>query len=407
MKAGVAYGNDASGYVAGRVAAEEAVKKTGALKMPDLVLAFCSGSLQANAALAGIRSAVGARVPILGGSGVGVIANDKIASEGVCVAVLDLGAPLGGIAFTDGVEKDEKKAGKKLGKQLLDAGARGSSLLLFYDTVRKPAAGTTPGVVNGSRNLLAGLAEGFPGGPAVVGAGLLQDPGLKAGTWQYCGEDARQQHAVGAVLSSKVRTLVQVMHACQPVDNTAHVLTKVKESLVLEIDGRPAADRLDEITGGKDWRSQRPVTKVAIGLPLGDRLTTLGDDGWCNRIIAGVGPDGKSVALFEPDFADGQQVAFMHRDPAKVMESVRAGAENAIQRMKSQRARPRIALYIDHFGRAASVVGTPGEEAAELAAIMAREGISLVGLYSGVGVAPLRGMTRGFDWAGVLLLMGE
>jgi hypothetical protein len=406
MKAGVAYGNDASGYVAGRVAAEEAVKKTGALKMPDLVLAFCAGSLQANAALAGIRSAVGARVPILGGSAVGVITNDKIAREGVCVAVLDLGAPLGGLAFTDGLEKDERKAGKKLGKQLLDAGARGSSLLVFYDTVRK-AAGAAPAVVNGSRNLIAGLAEGFPGGPAMVGAGLIQDAGLKSGTWQYCGEDARQQHAVGAVLSSKVKTLVQVMHACQPIDNSAHVLTKVKESLVLEIDGRPAADRVDEITGSKDWRNQRPVNSVALGLPLGDRLTTLGDDGWCNRIIAGVGPDGKSVALFEPDFQDGAQVVFMKRDPAKVLESVRAGAENAIQRMKSQRARPRIALYIDHTGRAASVVGTATEEAAELGAILTREGISLIGFYSGVGVAPLRGMTRGFDWAGVLLLMGE
>lgn len=406
MKAGVAYGNDASGYVAGRVAAEEAVKKTGALKMPDLVLAFCAGSLQANAALAGIRSAVGARVPIVGGSAVGVITNDKIATEGVCVAVLDLGAPLAGLAVTDGVEKDERKAGKKLGKQLSDAGARGSSMLLFYDSVRKPAAGTTPAVVNGSRNLLAGLNDGFPGGPPVVGAGVLQDAGLKSGTWQYCGEDARQQHAVGAVLNSKVRTLVQVMHACQPIDNSAHVLTKVKENLILEIDGRPAADRLDEISGGKDWRTQRP-TKLAIGLPLGDRLTTLGDDGWSNRVVAGVGPDGKSVALFEPDLQDGAQVVLMHRDPAKVIESVKAGAENAIQRMKSQRARPRVALYIDHSGRAASVAGTPTEEATELATILTREGIALVGFYSGVGIAPLRGVTRGFDWAGVLLLMGE
>ena len=124
-------------------------------------------------------------------------------------------------------------------------------------------------------------------------------------------------------------------------------------------------------------------------------------------IIAGVGPDGKSVQLFEPDFQDGVQVAFMRRDPARVIESVKAGAENAIQRMKSQRARPRVALYIDHASRTDATAGTATEEAAELAAVLTRENVPLIGFYSGVGVAPLRGMTRGFDMGGVLLLMGE
>ncbi len=405
MKAGVAFANDASGYVAGRRAAEEAIRKTGALKTPDVVLAFCAGSLEANAAFAGIRSAVGARVPILGGSGLGVVTNEQVSRDGVSIAVMDLGAPLAGVAFADGVQKDEKKTGKKLGKQLSEGGA-GNALLLFYDSLRKPAAGTTPAVMNASRPLLAGLAEGFPGAPPVVGAGLLCDAGQKP-TWQYCGDDARQEHVVGAMLGTKVKTIVQVMHGCAPVDNGVHVLSKVKDGIVGLIDGKPAADRIDELVGTRDWRSQRPVHLFSLGLALGDRLTTLGEDGYVNRLLGGVMPDGKSVALFEPDLEDGAQVLLMKRDPAAVLESARNGCEAAIERMKRQRARPRAAVYIDHGGRTAATAGTPTEEAAEVQAIMTREGIPLVGFYSGVGVAPVRGLNRGFDWAGVLLLLGE
>jgi hypothetical protein len=405
MKAGVAFANDASGYVAGRRAAEEAIRKTGALKTPDLVLAFCAGALEANAAFAGIRSAVGARVPILGGSALGVITNDQVSRDGVCVAVLDLGAPVAAVGFADGIQKDERKAGKKLGKLLSEAGP-GNAVLVFYDSIRKAAAGATPAVMNASKPLVIGLTEGFPGAPPAVGAGLLCDMGQKP-TWQYCGDDARQEHAVGALLGTKVKTIVQVMHGCTPIDNGLHLLTKVKDGIVQLIDGKPAADRIDEIVGSRDWRSQHPVSSFAMGLALGDRLSTLGEDSYVNRLIAGVMPDGKAVALFEPDLEDGSQVLFMRRDPANVLESAKVGAEAAIERMKKQRARPRVALYIDHGGRTAATAGTPTEEAAEIQAVMTREGVTLVGFYSGVGIAPVRGVTRGVDWAGVLLMMGE
>jgi hypothetical protein len=404
MKAGVAFANDASGYVAGRRAAEEAIRKTGALKTPDVVLAFCAGSPEANAAFAGVRSAVGARVPILGGSALGVVTNEQVSREGVCVAVMDLGAPIAAVGFADGLQKDERKTGKKLGKLLSEGGA-GNALLLFYDSIRKPA-GPAPAVMNSSRPLITGVEEGFPGAPPVVGAGLLADSG-QAPTWQYCGDDARQEHAVGALFGTRVKTVAQVMHGCTPIDNTFHVLTKIKDGVVGLIDGKPAAERIDEVLGTRDWRSQRPVQQFSLGLALGDKLTTLGEDGYVNRLLGGVMPDGKSVALFEADLEDGVQVLFMKREPAAMLESARNGAEAAIERMKRQRARPRIAIYIDHAGRTAATAGTPTEEAAEIQAVMMREGVALVGFYAGVGVAPVRGMNRGFDWAGVLLLLGE
>jgi small ligand-binding sensory domain FIST len=108
-----------------------------------------------------------------------------------------------------------------------------------------------------------------------------------------------------------------------------------------------------------------------------------------------------------PDLSDGAEVVFMLRDPTLMIDSARAGSEAALARFRAGGGAPRFALYIDCAGRAAASSGTPTEEAAEVQAAMRRAGVPLLGFYSGVEVAPLRGVSRGLDWTGVLLLLGE
>lgn len=225
-------------------------------------------------------------------------------------------------------------------------------------------------------------------------------------TWQFCGDAARRQHAVGALLGPSTRLCVQVMHGCTPMDGALHVLTRVEGGVIHEIDGRPAADRIDDVYGSREWRSQRPVNRLTIGVQQGERFLQREDD-YVNRLITGVMPDGKAVGLFEPDLDEGTEVLFMLRDPTLMIESARAGSEAALARMRREGGRPRFALYIDCAGRAAAVSRTATEEAAEVQAVMSRDGIPLLGFYSGVEVAPLRGVSRGLDWTGVLLLLGE
>lgn len=407
MKAGVGYANDADAREAGRRAAAEALRR-GGVEAPDLVLAFCGGPLDAAAFYEGVRGAVGPRAPILGGSAVGVITNDELSYGGfpAAVAALELGAPLR-LAAVGGLDGDERWAGRRLGRELAAAGVDGAAaLLLFYDSIRAPATASTPPVLNASRPLIAGLAEGLPRCPPVVGAGVLGDFGF-APTVQFCGDGARRQHAVGALLGSSARPCVQVMHGCTPMDGVPHVLTRVEGDVIHEIDGRPAAERIDDVYGSREWRTQRPVNRLALGVPQGERHRLDGEDGYVNRLITGVLPDGKAVGLFEPDLDAGAEVLFMLRDPALMIESARAGSEAAVERMRREGSRPRFALYIDCAGRAAAVSRTPTEEGAEVQAVMNREGVPLLGFYSGVEVAPLRGVSRGLDWTGVLLLLGE
>lgn len=408
MKAGVGYANEANALEAGRRAAGQAVRD-GKVEAPDLVLAFCGAQVDAEAFFAGVRAEVGPRAPILGGSAIGLITGAALSYQGAPagVAVLELGEPLRGVAAAGALDRDERETGRRLGRELAGAGATGSPmLLLFYDSIRVPASETTPPVMNASRPLVAGLLEGLPGCPPVAGAGVMGDYSFSA-TWQFCGSSARRQHAVGALLPPSTRTCLQVMHGCTPMDGVPHVLTRLEGGVLHEIDGRPAAERIDEVYGSRDWRDQRPVNRLTLGVRQGEPFQLPGEDGWVNRLITGVMPDGKAVGLFEPDLDEGGEVLFMLRDPMLMMESARARSEAAVARMRGEGARPRFALYVDCAGRAAAYSRTPTEEGAEVQAVMNREGVPMLGFYSGVEVAPMRGVSRGLDWTGVLLLLGE
>lgn len=401
------YANSADAREAGRRAAAEAVRSAG-VAAPDLVLAFCAGAHDATAFLAGVRAEVGPAAPVLGGSAIGVVTLDDLSYAGApaAVAALELGGPPPRVAAAGGLERDERSAGRALGRALAPAGGASPGLLLLYDSVRRPATATTPPVMNASRPLLAGLAEAFPACPPVVGAGVLGDYAF-APTWQFCGDAARQQHAVAALLPASVRCAVEVMHGCTPMDGVAHRITRVEGEVVHAIDGVPAAERIDALYGNPAWRAQRPVNRLTLGVPLGGEPGSSAEDGHLNRLITGAMPDGKAIGLFEPDLADGTEIVFMLRDPLLMVESARTRSEAAVARFTAAGVRPRFALYVDCAGRTAGLSATLTEEAAEVQAVMRRAGVPLLGFYSGVEVAPLRGTPRGLDWTGVLLLLGE
>jgi small ligand-binding sensory domain FIST len=407
MRAGVGFSSEAKAPEAGRRAAADALRRGGVEEL-DLALAFCAGQLDAEGFQRGVRAALGPGVPILGGSAIGVISGERLSYEGAAagVAVLDLGEPLRGLAAVNGLDQGELDAGRRLGRSLAGAGgADARVLLLFYDSIRAPPTALSPPLMNASRPLIAGLHEELPGCPPVIGAGLVGDFGFGS-TWQFCGHEIGQQRAVAALLGSSVRIDVQVMHGCTPMDGVPHVLTRVEGGIVHEIDGRPAAEQIDDIYGSRDWRGQRPVNRLTLGVQHGERFGSVEED-CVNRLIMGVMPDGRAIGLLEPDLEEGAEVFFMLRDPALMIESARAGSRAALDRMRAAGGRPRFALYIDCAGRAAAASQTETEEAAEVQAAMNADGVPLLGFYSGVEVAPVGATSRGLDWTGVLLLLGQ
>ena len=405
MRAGVGFRDEEDPRASARGAFDDALA-SGGVARPSLVLAFCGGGLDAPAFFEALRACVGAGVPILGGSAIGVVTSDALSYAGqpAAIAVLELDEPLAAFAAVGGLADSEVGAGRALGERL--AGAAGSTILALYDSVKvAPTAGAPP-VMNAAPPLIQGIEEAFGRPALLVGGGLLGDYGFSP-TWQFCGSFAAQQHVAAAVFGPKTRAVVRVMHGCTPMDGVYHTLTSVEGSVIHAIDGRPAAQVIDQVYGSQQWRSQRPLLRLAIGVNGGEAAGASDEASLVNRLITGALPGSESIGLFEPDLGAGTEFLFMLRDGNLMVESARKNTVLAVERMLAEGAVPRFALYIDCAGRAAAASDTLTEEAAEVQAVLAEHGVPLLGFYSGVEIAPMGGRSRGLDWTGVLLLLGD
>jgi small ligand-binding sensory domain FIST len=206
------------------------------------------------------------------------------------------------------------------------------------------------------------------------------------------------------VLSGEFTPYWRIMHGCSPLDGVYRKVTKVEGAIVYELDGQPVAQLLDSLAG-QGWRSQRPVNYLTLGVNYGPRYEEPQEALYVNRLITGVLPNDAGIGMFEPDLKEGAEIQLMFRDTDKMLSSVRTNTETLLAQVEAQGKRPLLGLYIDCAGRTAEYLSTPTEEASIVQETLNRHEIPLLGMYSGVEIAPLLNQSRGLDWTGVLLLL--
>lgn len=406
MKIGVGYHNHHDGFLSGRSAASKALAQ-GGIDRPDLVLAFCSGNLDHPEFLRGLRSAVGEKVPIVGGSAIGVITAEDLSYKGcpAAVAVLQSDGLRLKVFSARNLDKDEYSAGKALGGKISGT-AEDRALLLFYDSVKVSPTATTPPVMNASPPLLRGIVESMKGTVPIIGAGVIGDYDFKP-TKQFCGDHVAEQSVVGVLLSGSCRVYHRIIHGCTPKDGIYHTITRMEGPFVFEMDGRPIVQIIDEMYGNSLWQTQLPVRRLSLGINYGQKYGEFRESDYVNRLVAGVLPGKDGIVLFEPDLREGMEVQFMLRDADKIMASARRNSQELLKEIHSDGGRPAFGLYIDCAGRTAEVSETLTEEAAEVQTIFREQKVPLLGFYSGVEIAPCLGQSRGLDWTGVLMVLAE
>ena len=200
---------------------------------------------------------------------------------------------------------------------------------------------------------------------------------------------------------------VRITHGCSPLDGVYHRITKMEGSVVYELDGKPIVAMLDELYGNQLWQHQNPVSLLTIGNNCGRKFEEPEESNYVNRLITGIMPDRKGVAIFEPDFEEGTEVQFMLRDTTRMIESAKRNSTALVEEIKADRRRALFGIYIDCAGRTADHSNTLTEEAYEVQNVFNQYKTPLFGFYSGVEVAPLLGKSRGLDWTGVLLVFAE
>ena len=404
MKVGIGYCNKRNAFDSGRTAASDAARG-GHINRPDLAIAFCSGQLDHEEFLRGVKETVG-NTPVIGGSTIGIITNDDLSYKGYpsSVAIFQLDEIKFQIAAVGGLDKDEKIAGCNLIKELTTT-QEDKLLLILYDSIKVPASPISPPVMNASPPIIDGIQSILQSNVPIIGAGLVGDYQF-SNTQQFCGSNVSEQCVVGALFSGSVNVYHSVMHGCSPVDGRYRKITKMQGSVIYELDGRPIVETIDESYGDQRWREEHPLSLLTIGVNYGERFQYQ-EDKYVNRLITGILPDGGGIGIFEPDLEEGMEIQFMLRDGNMMIESTRNNSESLMKNINDDGKMPVFGLYINCAGRAAEQSNTETEEAAEVQRVMNKYNTPLLGFYSGVEVAPIFGKSRGLDWTGVLMVLAE
>jgi small ligand-binding sensory domain FIST len=355
----------------------------------------------------GLRSVLGERAPVIGGSAIGIITAEELSYQGYPsgVAVLQSDSLRHKVAVAGGLDRDEYETGKKLAGRLRGGGQE-KLFLLFYDSVKVSPTETTPPVMNASPPLIKGVESAMKSAVPIIGAGVVGDYQFRP-TKQFCGDHVADQSAVGVLLSGGFEPYFRTIHGCTPKDGIYHTITRMKGPVVFELDGKPIVQVIDQIYGNPSWQSQIPVRRLSLGINHGERYGQFREADYVNRLIAGVLPSKDGIVLFEPDLHEGMEVQFMLRDSDKIIDSARKNTLDLFNLIRADGRRPAFGLYIDCAGRTADMSETLTEEAAEVQKVFREGRVPLLGFYSGVEIAPFLGQSRGLDWTGVLLILAE
>jgi diguanylate cyclase (GGDEF)-like protein len=399
MKVGVGYSDHPDSAKAGRQAAESAIRMGGLRKPCDVALLFCTSRHNPALLREAVASVIGSKVPIYGGGAVGIISNDTYgyAGDQVGIACFWLGGAGFDVVIDDGLLESEENTGFRLGQNLAKLSVTPETpVMLFYDSVHRTESGVRMMMATW---LLAGMEKALGFMPTITGAGMMGDFECNT-TSQFTGDGIDQHNAMGFVFGEEIHIDSVIMHGCRPASHY-YTVTKADGPMILEINHVPALTFLDELLGGAIKPEQYPFF-LLFGINSGERWAEYEEDNYASRLCLGIAPECGGIVMFEPDMVEGTEFQLMFR--SLELEYMKPKIESLFDQLNGRE--PIFALYINCAGRCAGYGGSDIEDALVLQQTIAGR-VPLLGMYSGVEVAPVAGRSRGLDWTGVLCLFSR
>lgn len=168
--------------------------------------------------------------------------------------------------------------------------------------------------------------------------------------------------AVGVVMRGDVDIATVVSQGCRPIGELFRV-TKGEGNLLMELDGRPALRRLEELYTKADERDQVLMRRgVHVGLAIRDSSADLGRGDFVIRNVLGADQDSGVLAISDV-VEPGQAVQFQVRDAESAREDLRLLLD--AQRLMGS-GRPAGALLFSCNGRGQRLFGSPNHDVAAL-----------------------------------------
>src|SRR5215207_9853252 len=239
-KAGVGMSRHHNPNVAGREAAQQALKKAGGSK-PDFVFMFGSMGYDQHSLVRAVRDTTGG-APLTGCSAEGTIHGEHADESNFSVVVTAISSEElqwhNGLAA--GLEAEPRTVGKRVAKDLLPHLSTDTIGLFVFPDGLKDFVVPTDNLVD---NFFGGLEGNLPSERFLPmwGGGANANFNMAPPTYQYCDDEVITDGVSYALLSGKARAGWAVSHACIPIGGE-RIVTRSKGNIIYEIDGKPAME---------------------------------------------------------------------------------------------------------------------------------------------------------------------
>lgn len=204
--------------------------------------------------------------------------------------------------------------------------------------------------------------------------------------------------AVGVVLPAEAGASAVVSQGCRPVGEPM-IVTGARGEVLLELAGRPALDRLDEIVAAAGPDDRRLLARgLHIGIAADEHLATFGRGDFLVRPVVGAVPPVRGVALGEP-VAVGTTVQFHVRDAATADQDLREALAGAV----AARA-PGGALVFTCDGRGRALFGERHHDARLVRDAVGSDAVA--GAFCAGEIGPVGPRSHLHGWTASLVLVG-
>ena len=309
INAGVGMSRHHNPNLAGREAAEQALKKAGVSK-PDFVFMFASIGYDQPSLVRAVREITG-DAPLAGCSAEGTINGDDADESNFSVVVTAISSDE--LQWTNGLvpglEDDPRAVGKQLAQHLLpNLSADAIGLFVFPD-----------GLTDYLEPFFAGLKENLPSDRFLPlwGGGAGNNVSVEEPTYQYCDDEVISGGVSYALLSGKAQAGSAISHGLVPI-GSARTVTRSQGNVIYEIDGKPAIEVLKEYLPEGALAEDRDWMRYAVSLALTTKAPSyMKDEEYVVRGVPAVRMADGSI-IVQTEVPEGTSVWFSSRDKEKI-----------------------------------------------------------------------------------------
>jgi hypothetical protein len=342
-KAGVGTSRHHNPNIAGREAAEQALRHAG-VDRPDFVFTFASIGYDQHSVLGAVRETTGG-APLTGCSAEGTINGDEADESNFSVLVTAISSEE--LRWHHGIasgllEDDSRAVGQRVAQDLLPHLSADTLGLFVF-----PDGHLDFGVARDNLdNFFAGIEGSFSDDRFLPlwGGGANNHGSLEEPTYQYCDDEVISGGISYALLSGKARAGWAISHACIPIGGERKV-TRSEGSVIHEIDGKPAVEVLKEylpegaLTDDRDWLRYATSLSLSFKAP-----SYMKDEEYVVRGVPAVKMADGSIAV-QTEVQEGTSIWFSSRDKEKVATGLDRMAAQIKEQLRGEQ--PKLVLQFE------------------------------------------------------------